>query len=149
MVVSTFFLTFAVEINKTIRIMAKFNSVKDIITNKEFLTNWLSTATYGSPWFAFGVHIDTKKEVYTLAKFKNECREDIWADVLLNGGYFLVEDVEEEKDYKISLEDIENGFNKFMLQCPSQYAALMDDTADLYDADALMQVIVFGEVTYG
>ena len=128
--------------------LSKIKSVKDIITNKEWLSEWLSTATYGSPWFRFGVHVDTDNEMYKVAKLRNECREDIWADVLLNGGFFLVEDVEEEKSYKLSIKDIEKGFKKFMLKCPNQYAALMDETADLYDADALMQVIIFGELTY-
>lgn len=128
--------------------MAK-KTIKSIVNNKEFLVNFLSTASYGSTWFAFGTHTDTPKEIYENAKLLNECREEIWADVLLNGGFLLVEDVEEEKDYKVSIKDIEKGFATFMLECPQAYARIMDEEDDFYDDDALMQVIVFGEVVYG
>lgn len=124
-------------------------SIKDIIYRKEWLSDWLSTATYGNPWFAFGTHKDTPDDVYDLAKRFGECREDIWAYVLLHGGTLLVEDVEEEEDHAVTMKDVEKGFLIFMLNCPTQYAALMDETADIYDADALMQCIVFGEVVYG
>lgn len=128
--------------------MAK-KTIKNIVNNKEFLVNFLSTASYGSTWFAFGTHTDTPREIYENAKLLNECREEIWADVLLNGGFLLVEDVEEEKDYKVSINDIEKGFTTFMLECPQAYARIMDKEDDFYDDDALMQVIVFGEVVYG
>lgn len=128
--------------------MAK-KSVKSIVSDKEFLVNFLSTASYGSTWFAFGTHKDTPKDIYENAKLLNECREEIWADVLLNGGFLLVEDVEEEKDYKVSLKDIEKGFKTFMVECPRAYANIMNEEDDYFDDDALMQVIVFGEVVYG
>ena len=128
--------------------MAK-KSVKSIVGNKEFLENFLSTASYGSSWFAFGTHQDTPKEIYENAKFFNEYREGVWADVLLNGGFLLVEDVEEGKDYKVSLGDIEKGFKTFMVECPRAYANIMNEEDDYFDDDALMQTIVFGEVVYG
>lgn len=128
--------------------MAK-KSVNSIVSDKEFLVNFLSTASCGSSWFAFGTHTDTPDEVYQKAKANNECCEEVWADVLLNGGFLLVEDAEEEKDYKVSLKDIEKGFKTFMLECPQAYANIMDENDDYWDDDALMQVIVFGEVVYG
>lgn len=128
--------------------MAK-KSVKSIVSDKEFLVNFLSTASCGSSWFAFGTHQDTPKDIYENAKLLNECCEEIWADVLLNGGFLLVEDVEEGKDYKVSLKDIEKGFKTFMLEFPRAYANIMDENDDYWDDDALMQVIVFGEVVYG
>lgn len=127
----------------------KVTSIKQIIYNKEWLEDWLSTATYQNPWFAFGTHKDTNDEVYAMAKQFNEYREGIWAFVLLHGGKFLVEDCEEEKDYCISMTEVEKGFKIFMLNYPKEYAALMTEEGDLYDADALMQCIVFGEVIYG
>ena len=128
--------------------MAK-KTIKSIVSNKEFLENFLSTASYDSSWFAFGTHQDTPKDIYENAKMLNEYREGIWADVLLNGGFLLVEDVEEEKDYKVSLKDIEKGFATFMLEYPQAYANIMNEEDDYFDDDALMQVIVFGEVVYG
>lgn len=134
--------------------MAKITSIKEIFT-QEFLSDILSTASYGSFWFDCSVHKDTPDELYEEAKEKFNCREDIWAYCLLHGGYINVCDVEEceedsdEGEYKISLEDIIKGFEIVMLNYPSMYAAIMDETYDLYDADAVIQCAVFGELTYG
>lgn len=123
--------------------------------NHEFLTDLLSTASYGSFWFDCAVHEDTPDEVYENAKDKWECREDIWADCLLNGGYINICDVEEceedsdEGQHKIGLDDIVKGFEIVMLKYPKMYAAIMDETYDLYDADAVIQCAVFGDLVYG
>lgn len=136
----------------------KFNSVKQLLNDHEWLTDVLSTASYGNSWFQFGTHVDTPDEVYETAKSLYDCREEIWAYVLQHGGFLLVTDIEDcdcdddedyGKDYKISLKDFKNKFMKFVLNYPNQYAAIMDETMDLYDADALLQVVVFGEVVYG
>lgn len=134
--------------------MAKYNSIKDVLT-KTFLSDWLSTATYGSFWCDCCVHKDTSDEVYVQAKKNNDCREDVLADVLLNGGALNICDVEEceegneEGEHKMTLADIENALPLFMLNYPSQWGAIMDETGDLYDADALLQFVVFGDVIYG
>ena len=123
-------------------------SVEELFTHN-FLVDLLCTASYGSSWFAFGTHKDTPDEIYQSAKDCYDCREDIWSYVLMNGGYLLVEDVEEEKDYRLTLQDIINGFKITMLNYPEQYAAIMTENADLYDADCVIQCAVFGELTYG
>jgi hypothetical protein len=128
----------------------KFNSFNELLNDHDWLTDVLATAIYGSPWFHVSTHADTDDETYKSAKvFSHDCREDIWAYVLQHGGYLLVVDTEDEKEYKISLKDFEDKIVKFVLNCPSQYAAIMDETMDLYDADALLQTVVFGEVIYG
>lgn len=123
-------------------------SVKELFT-QEFLSDLLSSASYGSSWFAFGTHKDTPDDVYQAAKDCYECREDIWAYNLLHGGYLLIEDVEDEKEYKLSLKDIIKGFKIVMFNYPNMYASIMDDGGDLYDNDAVIQCAVFGELTYG
>lgn len=127
----------------------KFKTFKDILLKKGFLSDVLSTASYGNPWFAFGTHTDTDTETYETAKALYTCREDIWAYVLIHGGFLLVEDVEEEKEFKLSLKDFERALKSLALNYPSQYAAIMDESGDLYDYDALIQVAVFKEVVYG
>lgn len=128
----------------------KFNSFNELLNDHDWLTDVLATAIYGSPWFHVSTHADTDDETYKSAKVFSHCREDIWAYVLQHGGYLLVVDTEDdEKEYKISLKDFEDKIVKFVLNCPSQYAAIMDETMDLYDADALLQTVVFGEVIYG
>lgn len=132
--------------------MEKINlekEVKKIVSDKEFLVNLLSTATFSSFWAGVGVHEDTDEEVVKDARDNNECREDVWADVLLKGGYLFVDDVEEEESYKISLDDVINGFIILMLKYPTNYANIMDENEDYYDADAWLQCTVFGDVIYG
>lgn len=139
---------------KTSNIMAKYNSIKEVLT-KEFLSDWLSTATYGSFWCDCSVHKDTSDEIYDEARNSNNCREDKWADVLLNGGSLNICDIEEceegneEGEHKMALADIEKALPLFILNYPTQWAAIMDETYDLYDADALLQFVVFGDVIYG
>ena len=134
--------------------MAKINSVKDLFTH-EFLMDILCTASYGSFWFECSVHKDTPYEVYKTAKENFECREDIWTDCLLNGGYIDICDVEEcdgetdDREYKIGLDDIVKGFEIVMLKYPQLYANIMEETYDIYDADAVIQCAVFGDIIYG
>ena len=121
-------------------------SIKKIVNNKEFLVDWLANASFTPFWANFGVHIDN---VYENAKLVNECREDIWAEVLLNGGFLLIEDVEEEKEYKVSLKDVEKGLKTLIFNYPRNYANIMTEKGDFYDYDALLQCVVFGDVIYG
>ncbi len=124
-------------------------SVKSIVSNKEWLVGVLADSTYNSYWGRFGVHTDTPKDIYENAKLVNECREEIWADVLLNGGFFLVEDLEDEKEYKLSLKDFEKGLRKLISDYPQNYTNIMTEEGDYYDNDAMLQCAVFGDVIYG
>ena len=108
-------------------------SIKKIVNNKEFLVNWLANASFTPFWAKFGVHIDTPNDVYENAKLVNESREDIWAEVLLNGGFLLIEDVEEEKEYKVSLKDVEKGLKTLIFNYPRNYANIMTEEGDFYD----------------
>ena len=124
-------------------------SIKKIGNNKEFLVNCLADASFTPFWAKFGVHIDTPNDVYENAKLVNESREDIWAEVLLNGGFLLIEDVEEEKEHKVSLKDVEKGLKTLIFNYPRNYANIMTEEGDFSDYDALLQCVVFGDVIYG
>ena len=135
--------------------MAKITSLKELFT-KEFLVDILSTASYGSFWFDCSVHKDTPDDVYKKAKKENECREEIWADCLLGGACLNICDVEEcadndtdEGEHKVGLNDIVKGFEIVMLNYPQMYANIREENYDLYDADAVIQCAVFGELVYG
>lgn len=123
------------------------SKIKQLLQDPERLSDILSTATYDSPWFGVSVHPHTPEVLYKNTEF--ECREDKWARVLLGGGWLEVEDVEEENSYKVGMKEFEKGFRKFMEECPHNYANIMEENEDFYDADALLQTIVFGEVVYG
>lgn len=119
------------------------NRIKKIVANKDFLENWLSDAIYHSPWFNV-----TDYNIPSNGATKGECREEKWSDALLNGGYIVVCDWEEEKEYKITLKEIIKGFQKFIFNNPKEYANIMEGDGDWTDADALLQTVIFGEVTY-
>lgn len=123
-------------------------NVKNLFTH-EFLTDILCSASYGSSWFYFGTHQDTPKSIYEDAKTCYECREDIWAYILLHDGFLVIEDIEEEEEHKISLKDIIKGFKIVMLNYPQQYADIMEENGDYYDYDAVIQCAVFGDIVYG
>ena len=124
-------------------------SIKKIVSDKEWLVCFLADSTYDSPWFGIKVSEKTPSDVRTAANANNECREEVWADVLLNGGTLFVYDYEEEKGYEFALADVIKGMNKLMRNYPHHYAAIKDEDYDYFDVDALLQVIVFGEVVYG
>ena len=125
------------------------NRSVNAIVNREFISDLLSGALYDSPWFRCGTHKDTPTEVYQSAKDANDCAEDVWAYVVVNGGYLLIEDIEEQKEYKIDYKKIIKGFKRFMIDDPRHYAEIMCEEGDFWSYDSLLQTIVFGEVIYG
>ena len=126
----------------------RIKSLKSLF-NQEFLTDLLCTAMYDSSWFTCSVHKDTKYEVYKDANEKNMCIEDVWAYVLLNGGYINVCDEEEGEEHRLALKDIIKGFENVMYNYPTMYANIRNEDYDLYDADAVIQCAIFGEIVYG
>lgn len=124
-------------------------SVNKIVKNKTFISDALSGALYGQDYFRCGTHEDTPNEVYQSARDRNDCAEDIWADVLLNGGYLVIEDNEDGKVYKVGLDDFVKGFKLFMLNEPRHYADMMAEEGDFWTYNAYLQTILFGEVIYG
>lgn len=111
--------------------------------------DFLSGATYDSYWASVSVHDDTSAEVRKAANENNECREEVWADVLLNDEFIEVYDIEEEEAHKISLNDIIKAFKQLIIDYPKHYANIMSEEADFYDYDAWMQCAVFGDIIYG
>lgn len=121
----------------------------DELLTEEFLSDWLSTASYGNFWCSVWTHSDTSDSLYEKAKKVKDTREGELAYVLKRGGSICVVDNEEEREYKVTYEDIKNGIQTFVLNYPRQWAAIVEGDADLYDADILLQWIVFGEYVYG
>ena len=151
---------------------------KTIITDltQEDLVNLLCTATYGSNWLSCyapdrdGVEItesDCVEDVWAkclLAGKKISCI-DYYAD---EGEYYGTLEHETEEDgqttYHVSLQDIINGLQKcadgtfidadndradeFLHKCFRSFVN-EDGDFDNTQAEALMQIILFGELIYG
>lgn len=134
------------------------------------LVDLFSTATYGSEYIDFAW---VNKDEYLKSKEEGDCREDIYARMLLNGYKIEVRDyyAEDEEDfngklhhewneedecmvYHVDIEDIAEGIAKCLdlggweAECANDLIK-KDGDLDLYEAEAIMQVIVFGEVVYG
>ena len=122
------------------------DKITEMLHDPEWLEDMLSTASYGSYWFGYSIHPDTPEEMYN---GNWEYREQKWAHVLLNGGWLEIEDVEEEKSYKVGMAEIETGFRKLMVEEPQCYANIMEENYDQIDAENFIQVVLFGEVIYG
>lgn len=145
---------------------------KTIITEieQEDLVDFFSTATFGSNIFAIKVPKGSYKG--TELEDENDCREDMWAKVLMNGSPIYVYDYESEEEsygdkphkwiadkeamrYTITLEDIKKGIQKclddksdFLQTCARDLINGGYDL-DLPEAEAILQVITFGELIYG
>ena len=139
---------------------------------QEDLVDLLCTATYGSSWLEIyapdrmGIVVDD-----------NDCREDVWAKALLAGrkihcvdyyaegdAYGTLEhetDDEENVIYHVSLQDIYEGLtkcadgtfkdanvNNWVADCFNHFKD-GEGEMDNPQAEALMQVIMFGELIYG
>lgn len=147
----------------------KTNTIVTDITH-ENLVNLFSTSTYGSNWLMIRSH---RRDYYgTPLEDDNDCREDKWAKILLNGGsveafdYYaegesygdLPHKIEEDDDecvhYTVTLKDIEKGIAKCIdlggweAEC-ARHLISEPEQMDITEAEAIMQVIVFGEVIYG
>ena len=125
------------------------------------LVDLLSTALYGSTWFAASYD----KDIYdSLAVTEGECFEDALADMLLAGHKITIIDMEADGEthsdkfvrfegrydnavYEVSLNDFLE-----VASTPSGYKLIEDvlsGDGDYYTADAFLQRVVFGEEIYG
>lgn len=142
-------------------------NISDI--NHEDLVNLFSTSLYGNnKWCVDYDRDEYEKECLTDS---NDCIEDKIAKLLLAGCSIEISDLysEDETDgygkvmhawdkenecmvYNITLEDVRKGLNKASRK---GYHKLVMDLAyepgdlDMFDADLLLQFIVFGDYIYG
>ena len=136
----------------------------------EDLVDLFSTATYGSEYIDIAW---VNKNEYERCRHDGDYREDVYARMLLNGYKIEVRDYysEDEEDfygnlhhewneedgcmvYHVGIEDVKKGIAKcldlggFEAEC-AQLLISEPEKLDLYEAEAIMQVIVFGELIYG
>ncbi len=147
--------------------------VKTIVTNitHDDLVNLISTAGCGSSW----LDIDYNTEDYLKCPDRKEddCIEDKIARILLNGGKVIFFDMCADEDdfnksklphrwdddnqwmgYIVTLDDIEEGLakaasTKGYLGTYFQDLLNEDGNLDQPEAEALVQVILWGEQIYG
>lgn len=127
--------------------------------NHEELVDLLSTALYGSNWFA--ASYDSK--VYkSLTETEGDCFEDALADMLLAGHKIKITDYYaegesyskrcvgfdgEDAEYEVTLKDfLRTASTKSGFKLVEE---VLDGDGDFWTADAFLQRVVFGKEIYG
>ena len=138
---------------------------------QENLVDLLCTATYGSFWLEIYA---PDREGVDIAE--EDCLEDVWAKCLLAGKkIYCIDHYEEDEEdgkptYLISLDDIKEGLQRcadgtfhvnasnyndygnadrrYISECYRHFCE-DDGEMDNPEAEALMQIIIFGELIYG
>lgn len=128
--------------------------------SKETLVDFFSTATYGSSWLDITTlkaerHLDDK---FSEEYLENRCREEKWADRLLNGGHivcidwYAAEDNEEGNPtrYKIDLNTLKERLKLARdKEAVRDWSDFVSEKEDYFTSNNLMQVVMFNEVIYG
>lgn len=117
--------------------------------SQEELVNILSGATYGSDWLEIYA---TDEERGKIKIDGGDCREDVWAKILLAGGTVQAVDHEEEKEYPLTLKDFKEAFTILGQESSSALMNIIEDegmSADYYDYNNLLQCAMFKEIVYG
>lgn len=81
------------------------------------------------------------------------CVEDIWARMLLNGGSMEFTDPEDGREIEVNIHDIakaviDYGNSHVASDLGPSLKAIAED-GDFYDADAVIQFAMYGNVIYG
>ena len=114
------------------------------------LSDFLSTALYCSIWASASYDESDKEDVEIQSEFDKPCHTDIFASLLLAGKTITINDNEEEKEYKITLENLIKGFNKVGRDKDYRHHVwnIINEDYVYYDADIILQFAIFGEETY-
>lgn len=129
----------------------------------EDLENLFSTGLYGSNYLDADYVQNEDLADYEcfedkLAKSVLAGRAITFRDMYAEGCVYgnLPHEIEDSDDevvsYRVTLEDIKRGLEKAADTCPWAFRAFADEDSpnwDYYAGDALLQIIIFGELIYG
>jgi hypothetical protein len=123
------------------------------------LVNLLSTALYGSNWFAASYD---KKIYESLTETEGDCFEDKLADMLLAGHKITITDYYaegesyskkcvgfdgEDAEYEVTLKDfLKTASTKSGFKLVEE---VLDGNGDYWTGDEFLQMVMFGDVIYG
>jgi hypothetical protein len=124
-----------------------------ILTPEESLSHFhsaLCNAVSTGYMRGYGLKLDYNKKEYLTAreKLKEPCVEDIWVQILKDGGKLTLTDTEENGKYtrSITLKDVEERVYKMPLQ---RLINIITADSDVVDEDVLLQTVFFNEVIFG
>ena len=114
----------------------------------------------GLPFFpAYGLELTYDDAQYDAAKASWEarnpgagvCREDVWVEIVSNGGDLIFTDAEndDEEVGRLNLANIDANWDKLWKLCPRAMAEYASENYDANDTDNIIQCLAFGDVIYG
>jgi hypothetical protein len=114
------------------------------------LSDFLSTALYGSFWAGVDYDESDKEGVEIQSEYDEPCFDDILASILLGGKTITITDEEEETEYKLDLKTLLKGFNKVAKSEDYRHHVwnIINEDYDFNDADIVLQFAIFGEEMY-
>lgn len=133
-------------------------TIEEMKTSQEAIARIIEVGTYGSEWLYIVINQErTPAEVVEEAHRLHTCSNDRQAHILLHGGALDFHDGYEEDDdeegrphiTQITLKEWQNGIDLMQKKAKRSLAHLMAEVEDYYDANNAMQVVMFGEETYG
>lgn len=133
-------------------------TIEDMKTSQEAIARILEVGTYGSEWLYIEINQENTPanvldDAHRLHRFSNERQ----AYILLHGGALNFHDGYEEDDDEegrphittITLKEWQNGIDLMQKEANRSMAHLIAEVDDYYDANNALQVVMFGEETYG
>ena len=129
-------------------------NLKKFLT-KEELSYIIDGGLAGSSWFGADFIDEGNKTYAHLVKPESVCFCDQLADILVGGGKIIIFDMEDENEdgsevkHTISLNDIRRGLEIMRDNYPQHWADLVEENADFWTYDTVLQLAVFNELVYG
>lgn len=126
-------------------------------TREEKLDILYKCVVDGLPFFpAYGLALDYYEPDYDAAKTswqerntgESVCREDIWVEIVRNGGTLIFDDLEEGASFQLNLDTIDKNWDSIADHAPYSFAALVADDYDANNSCNVFQCLLFGEVRY-
>mgnify|MGYP006874347109 FL=1 len=133
-------------------------TIEEMKTSQEAISRILEVGTYGSEWLYIEINQEQTpakvlEEAHRLHTYSNERQ----AYILLHGGTLNFHDGYEEDDDEegrphittITLKEWQKGIDLMQKEAKRSLAHLIAEVEDYYDANNALQVVMFGEETYG
>lgn len=133
-------------------------TIEEMKTSQEAIARILEVGTYGSEWLYIEINQENTpakvlEDAHRLHRLSNERQ----AYILLHGGALNFHDGYEEDDDEegrphittITLKEWQKGIDLMQKEANRSMAHLIAEVDDYYDANNALQVVMFGEETYG
>tara|TARA_R110000796_G_scaffold1673_8_gene6995 strand:- start:1329 stop:1700 length:372 start_codon:yes stop_codon:yes gene_type:complete len=123
--------------------------MKITLSNEEILEFFLNALCNGLSYISgYGMTLDCDQGAYDEAKAKltSPCFEDVYMQVLKDGGKLIFTDNEAEEDHEVTLAHVIERMPNVEAETLMEMANEQDDACT---ADVILQTIIFGEVIFG